>query len=167
MSDSQLEHIARRLEEEGQKALEFFAGLKEADWKQQVYSTGSRWTVRHILAHFVSAERGFLWLVRDVLGGGPGATRETDIDAFNEREVARLSSLSTHRLLEDFRTARHAMLELVRQMQPADLQRVGYHPWFGQTELAKMLKLVYRHNMVHLRDARKALKLGQPVPPGE
>ncbi len=83
MSDSQLEHIARRLEEEGQKALEFFAGLKEADWKQQVYSTGSRCTVRHILAHFVSAERGFLWLVRDVLGGGPGATRDTDIDAFN------------------------------------------------------------------------------------
>jgi hypothetical protein len=27
-----------------------------------------------------------------------------------------------------------------------------------------MLKLVYRHNMLHERDVRKALETGQPVP---
>ncbi len=27
-----------------------------------------------------------------------------------------------------------------------------------------MLKLIYRHNMIHLRDLRKALATGDPVP---
>jgi uncharacterized protein (TIGR03083 family) len=164
MSDNELDLIARRLEEEGHKAVEFFAGLDEPAWSQQVYTTGSRWTPRHILAHFLSAERGFLWLIRDVLSGGPGADRHTDIDSFNEREVARLSTKSPQSLMEEFRQVRATLVQIVRQMKPADLQRSGYHPWFGETEVAKMLKLVYRHNMIHLRDIRKALETGQPVP---
>jgi hypothetical protein len=49
-------------------------------------------------------------------------------------------------------------------MAEADFDRVGYHPWFGDTPLENMLKLVYRHNMIHQRDIEKALATGQPVP---
>ena len=39
-----------------------------------------------------------------------------------------------------------------------DLDREGRHPFFGPSALEKLLKLVYRHNMLHLRDIRHALK---------
>jgi hypothetical protein len=40
-------------------------------------------------------------------------------------------------------------------MQPADLERIGRHPFLGVAPLVEMIKLVYRHNGIHIRDARK------------
>jgi len=55
-------------------------------------------------------------------------------------------------------------VNLVRGMSEADFDRIGRHPWFGRVPLENMLKLIYRHNMLHERDIRKALETGQPVP---
>lgn len=52
--------IVKRLSSEGEAALGFFQNLDEADWNRRVYNTGSQWTVRQVLCHFVSAEKGFL-----------------------------------------------------------------------------------------------------------
>jgi hypothetical protein len=62
-----------------------------------------------------------------------------------------------------FTAARAATVALVRGMQDSDLDRIGRHPWFGNVPLEQMLKLVYRHNMLHERDTRKAIETGQPV----
>jgi hypothetical protein len=53
---------------------------------------------------------------------------------------------------------------LATGLDPAALGSRGYHPWFGEVEIRDMLKLVYRHNMIHLRDVRSALKSGGPTP---
>jgi hypothetical protein len=49
-------------------------------------------------------------------------------------------------------------------MSPDDLVRQGRHPWFGETEIGEMLKLIHRHNQLHQRDIRKALATGAPLP---
>jgi hypothetical protein len=54
-------------------------------------------------------------------------------------------------------TARQAMVALVEGMDDADLEREGRHPFFGVGKMEQFLKLVYRHNMIHERDVRKAL----------
>jgi len=83
--------IVKRLTEEGATALAFFNELDEADWERRIYSEGSRWTVRQILCHFVSAEEGFLRLGRDILSGGAGAPKGMDIDEFNEGQVGAMA----------------------------------------------------------------------------
>lgn len=160
----EIEHLARRMTQDGQKTLGYFQELDPADWKVQVYTTGSEWTVREILAHFVSAERGFKELVEDVVAGGDGAPRDTDIVEYNEREVPKLDPLSIADLLQAFEKARSELVELTQGLDAADLDKSGYHPWFGEVEVRSMLKLVYRHNMIHLRDVRKALRQRGPVP---
>jgi hypothetical protein len=151
------------MKEEGEKVAAYFETLADADWDQQVYTTGSGWRVRELLAHFISAERTFERFIRDVMHGGKGAPRDFDIDAFNESEVPELEAPPPH-LIEAYRATRLRTLELLNEIASSDLRLRGYHPWFGDSQLDDMLKLIYRHNIIHLRDIRRALKSGQPVP---
>lgn len=50
------------------------------------------------------------------------------------------------------------MTALVASFTEEDLQKQGRHPFLGLTTLAEMVKMVYRHNQIHLRDLRKSLE---------
>jgi hypothetical protein len=162
--NDEVQHLSRRMAEDGAKTAGFFNDLSTEDWEQQVYTTGSEWTAKDILAHFVSAERAFVELLTDIVSGGPGAPRDLDIVAFNEQEVPSLRTHSTSDLLSAFVSARQKTADIASQMTAEDLNKQGYHPWFGEVDLRSMVKLVYRHNMIHLRDIRKALGNNAPVP---
>ncbi len=157
------EHLARRMAADGAKTIGYLESLPAEARAQQVYTTGSEWTVRDILAHFVSAERAFHELLQDVLAGGHGAPRDMEIVEFNEREVPSLDDHAWRDLLTEFQAARKATVEIASEMTEVDLEKQGYHPWFGEVDLAAMAKLVYRHNMIHLRDIRNAVKAHAPV----
>ena len=158
------ELILKRLTEEGQKTAAFFAGLSPAGLEQQVYLTGPTWRARDILAHFVSAEQTLKFYGLQILAGGPGAPQDFVIDEYNAIEVAGLRDAAPADLRQRFAAARASTVDLVRGMADSDLDRVGRHPWFGNVPLEQMVKLIYRHNMLHERDVRRALESGQPVP---
>jgi hypothetical protein len=158
-----LDRIRTRLMEEGEKTAAYFESLSHADWDQRVYTTGSGWHVRQLLAHFISAERKFEHFIRDVLAGGPGAPRDFDIDGFNESEVPELDAHPSD-LIEAYRQTRQRTIDLMDEITSDDLHLRGYHPWFGDSQLEDMLKLIYRHNIIHVRDIRRALRTRLPVP---
>jgi hypothetical protein len=101
------------------------------------------------------------------LDGGPGVPKDFDIDAFNEAQVPTLDALSNLELVEALRSVRRETVSFVGSLGPGDLDREGFHPWFGQGTLGFIIKLIYRHPMLHLRDTRQAIETGQPVPHGE
>jgi uncharacterized damage-inducible protein DinB len=151
------QRLVERLSDEGRKSVDFFKDLSPDQWEHPVYSEGSCWSVRQVLAHFVSAERAFGRLIQDVLDGGEGAPEGFDIDRFNEGQVSKMGGLSPRDLLTKFEESRQASVELVERMQTADLSRVGRHPFLGQAALGDIIKLLYRHNQIHQRDIRKSL----------
>jgi hypothetical protein len=161
---SRQELILKRLQEEGRKTAAYFRALGAGDLSQVVYATGPRWRARDVLAHFVSAEQTLLLYGREVLAGGSGAPEDFVIDDFNAIEVAGLRDVGAPALVEQFEAARAATADMVAGMADADFVRVARHPWFGRVPLEQMLKLVYRHNMLHERDVRRALETGKPVP---
>ena len=146
--------LAERLRSEGDKTVEFFNQYPAAQWSQQIYTDGSGWTVGQILAHFISTEEAIRTLITDVLAGGSGAPEGFDIDSFNESDVARLGGLPADELLGRFVELRQKTAVIVAQMQPDDLQRMGRHPFLGIVALADTIKLLYRHNQIHIRDIR-------------
>lgn len=158
------ELLVKRLQEEGRKTAAYFRSLGPADFGQQVYLTGPCWRVRDVLAHFVSAEQTLTFYGRQVLAGGEGAPEGFVIDEFNATQVAGLRDAAPEDLVGQFEAARGATVAMAAGMRDDDLDRIGRHPWFGQVSLEQMLKLVYRHNMLHERDVRKALESAQPVP---
>lgn len=156
--------ILKRLHDESQKTAAFFRSLNESQLQQQVYTTGPLWRVRDVLAHFVSAERMFALYGRQILAGGPGAPEDFVIDEFNATQVAGLKDIPVAELAAQFEAARAETVSIVSGMADSDFDRIGRHPWFGNVPLENMLKLIYRHTMLHERDARKALETGAPVP---
>jgi hypothetical protein len=162
----ELEHIRRRLSDEGEKTAAYFEALSAADWDQQIYQTGSEWRVQEILAHFISAERAYQKYLGEVLGGGTGAPESMDIDEFNESEVPTIQG--THaELIELYKQVRIDTLDLTDTLEEPDLRRLASHPWFEEREIGWYLKLLYRHNTMHRMDIRKALKSGKPVVPSD
>jgi len=156
--------LVKRLTEEGQKTAAYFRSVPEAAFSQQVYTTGPEWRVRDLLAHFVSAEQIFAFYGRQILAGGSGAPEDFVLDEFNATQVAGFKNALVADLITQFETARAETVAIVQGMTEADFERVGRHPWFGVVALERMLKLIYRHNMLHERDIRKAIETSQPVP---
>jgi hypothetical protein len=149
-----LDLILRRLREEGTKTATFFAALTPGQWATRVYDDGPGFTAHDLLAHLGSTERQILALVRSVCAGGPGAPIGFDVDAFNAREVADLRDQPSTVLLAVFSDARKRTVDFVAALHEDDLDRIGQHPYLGQAPVADMLKLLYRHTMLHERDIR-------------
>jgi hypothetical protein len=151
------EHLADRLRHEGQKTLEFFAGLTPDQWEQPVYTEGANWIVRQVLAHFVATEVGIALLVKNILAGGPGSPEDFKLNDYNERRVAKLTGLSADELMRRFSENRETSANLVAGMTQADLLRTGRHPFLGIAALEDIIKMMYRHNQIHQREIRKVL----------
>ncbi len=150
--------IQKRLRDEGDKLLTLFAALTDAQWATTLYTDGAVWTFKDLLAHQVSAEREFQYYGREILAGGPGAPEDFSINAFNNAAVAAMADRTATELLSAFRAARGDTIELVATIADADFARQGRHPFFGMMSIEDMFKLIYRHNMMHARDLRKALE---------
>jgi hypothetical protein len=149
--------LVERLRAEGEKTSAVFRQLEEPDWERVVYADGENWTVRQLLAHFITAEAGIENLIRNVLQGGEGASPDFDIDRFNSRQVAKHTLSQPEILIAMFSEQRARTINLVAGMEAADLLRVGRHPFLGVASLSDIIKLVYRHNQIHQRDLRRGI----------
>jgi uncharacterized damage-inducible protein DinB len=147
--------LADRLKVEGEKTYVFFASLNDEQWESTVYTEGGTWTIRSVLAHYVTAEKGFLTIFAGILKGGAGVADDFDIDRFNASQQRKTLELTPKELLAQFKEVRSQMTRFVDSLTVDDLARQGRHPFLGQTTLAEMIKMVYRHNQIHARDMRK------------
>jgi uncharacterized damage-inducible protein DinB len=155
---SEVAELVQKLKSEGEKYAAIFADLTDEQWQKEVYTEGSVWTIRSILAHLVTAERGFTKLFPSIRDGGPGASEDFDIDRYNASQQEKTRELTPQELLEQFKSVRAEMATWVSSLDEADLDRTGRHPFLGHTTLREMIKLVYLHNQLHYRDLRKVLK---------
>jgi DinB superfamily len=162
-----LPHIITRLTDEGAATLDFFRGLPPDVWAQQVYDIGPEWDVREVLCHFVSAEESLAKLFVRIVATGEGVSDDFDVDRWNASKVSKMNDMTATELIEEFNRLRAATVAWAATLAEDDLDKVGRHPFLGMDRVENMLKLLYRHTMLHLRDVRKALDTGQPVPPSD
>jgi hypothetical protein len=155
------QRLAGKLLEEGEKTQAFFQSLTEGQWQMSVYADGALWTPRQVLAHFVSTEGQIHSLIENLLAGGSGAPEGFDVDAFNAQDVPRWDSFSTSELQDQLQRLREKTAALVQSLAVEDLSRQGRHPFLGVASLEDILKLLYRHQQIHLRDIRRVIHTPQ------
>ncbi len=153
----QPELIQKRLRDEGAKLLALFDGLTPEQWQTVIYTDSMTWTIKDVLAHQIAAEREFQIYGRDVLNGGQGAPEDFVINEFNNRSVAAQADRTPAQLIEDFRAVRQDSIALVTHIRADQFAWEGRHPFFGTMTLTDLFKLIYRHNMMHVRDIRHVL----------
>jgi uncharacterized damage-inducible protein DinB len=158
------QRLLQRLETEGQQVLQYFNQLEQQDWASHIYAEGELWTIHQILAHFVATEQAFQWLIDNIVKGGAGSPEGFELDSFNQEQVKSLEPHSRQELLDLFTTERNKTIEQASRYTSADLRKEGRHPWFGQMSTTSLLRLLYQHNKLHLRDIRRVLST-KPTPP--
>ncbi len=155
---SEITELAEKLKSEGERFVSIFAGLSDDQWQKKVYSEGATWTVRSVLAHFVTAERGLLKLFENVRQDGEGAPEDFSIDRYNASMQERTKNATPQELLEQYRATRAGSIAWTLGLAEADLDKQGRHPFLGVTTIREMIKMLLLHNQTHYRDMRRALK---------
>jgi len=154
---SEITELAEKLKSEGEKFVGIFAGLKDEQWQMEVYTEGTTWTIRNVLSHFVTSERGLIKLFEQIRQGGAGAADDFSIDRYNAAMQERTKGATPQELLEQYKEVRANAIQWVLGLNDSDLEITGRHPFLGQTEIREMIKMLYIHNLTHYRDMKKAL----------
>ena len=155
---SELTDLADKLKSEGERFAAIFSGLTDAQWQAEVYTEGAVWTVRNVLAHFVTSERGLARLFEQMRLGGAGIADDFSVDRYNASQQEKAKEFLPQELLEQYKSVRADSVKWVLGLKESDLEIIGRHPFLGQTTLREMIKMLYLHNQIHYRDLKKVLK---------
>jgi hypothetical protein len=155
---SELTELAKKLKSEGDKFVAIFSELTDDQWQTEVYTEGATWTIRNVLSHFVTSERGLLKLFERIRQGGEGASEDFSIDRYNASQQEKTKDLSPQELLDEYKSVRSESIAWSLSLSESDLEMQGRHPFLGMTTLREMIKMLYLHNQIHYRDMKKTLK---------
>jgi hypothetical protein len=156
---SEIPELAEKLKSEGERFVAIFAGLAEDQWQTEVYTEGTTWTIRNVLSHFVTSERGLLKLFEQIRQGGAGAADDFSIDRYNAAMQERTKGATPQELIEQYKGVRAHSVAWVSDLKESELDITGRHPFLGQTQIREMIKMLYIHNLTHYRDMKKAFKV--------
>jgi hypothetical protein len=155
---SEIIELAGKLKLEGEKFIDIFSGLTDEQWKAEVYTEGETWTIRNVLAHFVTSERGLVKLFESIRQGGTGAAEDFSIDRYNASQQVKTKDFTSVELLEQYKEIRMNTVAWVSSLKEEELEIKGRHPFLEVTTLREMIKMLYIHNQVHYRDLKKVIK---------
>lgn len=155
---SELNELVDKLKSEGERFYSIFAGLTEEQWQMEIYTEGETWTLRNVLSHFVTSERGLLRLFERIRTTGEGAANDFSIDRYNAAQQEKTRSVSVQELLEQYKSVRSDSAAWVAGLKQDELEIKGRHPFLGMTTIREMIKMLYIHNQTHYRDMKKVLR---------
>ncbi len=155
---SETAELAEKLKIEGERMLEFFSELSESDWAKEVYTEGTTWSIRNVLSHYVTSERGLVKLFESIRQGGTGAADDFSIDRYNAAQQEKTKEYTPAELLAQYKEVRANSVAWVAGLKDEELEIKGRHPFLNETVIREMIKMLYIHNQLHYRDVKKSLK---------
>ncbi len=155
---SEIAELTEKLKTEGERMQAFFSELTDAQWTNEVYTEGTTWSIRNVLSHFVTSERGLVRLFERIRTTGEGAMDDFSIDRYNASQQEKTKDLSPAELLEQYKQVRADSVQWVSGLKDEELEIKGRHPFLGETVIREMIKMLYLHNQLHYRDVKRALK---------
>ncbi|MFN8475179.1 MAG: DinB family protein [Anaerolineae bacterium] len=157
MAGPRVDTLVAKLEKGGQRTREILGGLSPQEWDLVVYNDPDPWTIRDVLAHFVSSEEYLRAMAQDVVDGGKGAPEMLDLNAVNAAEQERLEERPSAELLADLVAERERTLAWVRTLDDSALDLEGRHPALGYANVEGFINAIYGHHILHMREVQPVL----------
>ena len=155
---SEIAELTEKLKTEGERMVAIFSELTDDQWVNEVYTEGTTWSIRNVLSHFVTSERGLVKLFERIRATGEGASDDFSIDRYNASQQEKTKDLEPAELLEQYKQVRADSVQWVSGLKDEDLEIKGRHPFLGETVIREMIKMLYLHNQLHYRDVKRSLK---------
>ncbi|HUN22986.1 MAG TPA: DinB family protein [Anaerolineales bacterium] len=153
--------ISEKLSSHRDSTLQFFSQLDETQQNAQIYPEPGGWRTADILTHLALSEERFLSLFQGILAGEGGVSADFDIDRYNAESLQTAQTATWAERMAQFKQARNALIAFSQSLIAEDLLKEARHPFLGVVPLEKMLKMLYRHALLHEADIAKALGLGK------
>ncbi len=157
-----IEQGSARRSERRQDLVDAQAGLMavlgrvgDDDWSNESPNEG--WTIRDLLVHLATAERGFVPTLRRVAAGQGGVPDDFDPNRWNAGQLKRQAGTTAEQLLETLVTSHQEMLAFLDETDETALEQRGRVGSGGDDTLANGLRLVARHKRGHTADIEAAL----------
>ncbi len=157
MAGPRVETLVGRLEKGGQRTQEILGSLSPQEWELVVYDGPDPWTIRDVLAHFVSSEEYLRAMAQDVVDGGKGASEMLDLNAVNAAEQERLEERPPQELLSDLKAERERTITWLRTLDDDALDLEGRHPALGYANVEGFINAIYGHHILHIREVQPVL----------
>ena len=121
----------------------------EGGWRPEA----GEWSANECVGHLIESERrGFAGRIRQILAADPDVPAELETWDPPAVAAARQDHLrSGLELAAEFAELRADGVGLVRDLRPADLERIGLHPDVGALGVAELLGEWVHHDRNHIR----------------
>lgn len=120
-----------------------------------VHEGDTTWSPFEVVGHLILGERTN-WMPRARIILDRGASQVFD-EFKRYPKFAHADQRTLPSLLDEFAAARTDSLQLLRQIQPADLDRQGQHPALGVVTLRQLLSAWVVHDLDHLSQISRVL----------
>ena len=116
------------------------------------------WSVQDIVAHLASANRGMFGIAqRTAKGESPQLPPGYNNDTFNARQVVKRKTQSLSQVRDELNTTLDETIAFFEGVTSEQLELQGEHPLYGQVTLARLLEIIYNHEITHSNEIVNAI----------
>ena len=143
--------ILNSLEQTRHEVKQVLDRLQLADWEKEIQDDDQKWTVRQIVSHMVSAQKGMSVQIVRIKEGEEGVSPDFDVHRWNQRSVQKSADKTPQELLTALDEDRAVLKQTVSGLQEADLDKRGRHGSLKIMTIEEIALLIGTHEADHAR----------------
>jgi hypothetical protein len=121
-----------------------------------------KWSVIEVLQHLADSDLVFGFRLRMILSEDKPPIQAYDQDAW--ARTLKYRDVQLELAMDQLRSLRAANIHVLRQLSPAELERVGLHSERGPESAGFLLRLMAGHDLVHRRQVDRILAAVSSAP---
>jgi uncharacterized damage-inducible protein DinB len=131
--------------------------LQPDDWEKTIQEDDQHWTVRQIVSHMVSAQKGMLGQIMRINAGEETVPPDFDLNRWNQRSVQKSADKTPQELLAALDEDREALKQTLRGLQDSDFEKRGRHGSLRIMSIEEIARLIGTHEVEHARTIAEKL----------
>jgi uncharacterized protein (TIGR03083 family) len=123
--------------------------LQPADWERQIQDDGQQWSVRQLVAHIASAQKGMSGQIANIAADKDTVPPDFDINRWNNRAVEKAADQTPQQLLEALEQERANLIKIIEELPESSLDKRGRHGSLEIMSVEQIAKLIGTHERDH------------------
>jgi len=137
------------LQECQEKLLNVLNSLSQEQWEQQIQDEDQLWTVRQIVAHLVSAQKGMSTQIVNISQDKNLVPEDFDLNRWNQSQVKKSVERTPHELMTALQEDFERLKETVKHFTDAELDKRGRHGSLRIMSVEEIARTVGEHDVDH------------------
>jgi uncharacterized damage-inducible protein DinB len=129
-------------------------------WEMQVHSQEGGWTVRQLVNHIATADRGHNNMVMNAAEGINIVPEDFDLEWYNRRTTEETTDKPAKLSREEMAQQRAELLEWLETVDEEKLDREGRHATLRLMSVENLMRIMAIHERDHANEIARALDVG-------